>query len=57
MISTWYLLCFLSAAAVLIAFSNQYILKMQTTIAITSGAVVLSLVLILAIKLAGKETA
>ncbi len=57
MISTWYLLCFLSAAAVLIAFSNQYILKMQTTIAITSGAVVLSLVLILAIKLAGNETA
>jgi len=55
--NAWYLLCFLSALAILIAFSNQYILKMQTTIAITTGSVVLSLLLILAVKILGDETA
>lgn len=42
----WYLICFLSALAVFIAFANQFLLKLQTTIAITTGAVVISLLLI-----------
>lgn len=54
---TWYLLCFLSATAVLVAFANQFFLNMQTTIAITSGAVVISLLLILAVKVLGNQTA
>lgn len=55
--TAWYLICFLSALAVFIAFSNQYILKLQTTIAITTGSVVISLLLILAVKLSGDSTA
>ena len=55
--NAWYLICFLSALAVLIAFINQYILKMQTTIAITTGSVVISLLLILAVKMLGDGTA
>ncbi|MBJ7539931.1 cation:proton antiporter [Marinomonas transparens] len=55
--NAWYLICFLSALAVFIAFTNQYILKMQTTIAITTGSVVISLLLIIAVKLIGDETA
>lgn len=55
--NAWYLTCFLSALAVLIAFANQYVLKMQTTIAITSGSVILSLLLIIAVKLLGDHTA
>lgn len=55
--NAWYLICFLSALAIFIAFANQYILKMQTTIAITTGSVVISLVLILAVKLLGDKTA
>ena len=55
--NAWYLICFLSALAVFIAFTNQYILKMQTTIAITTGSVVISLLLILAVKMLGDETA
>ncbi|MBR7888968.1 sodium:proton antiporter [Marinomonas sp. A79] len=55
--NAWYLICFLSALAVIIAFTNQYILKMQTTIAITTGSVVISLLLILAVKMLGDETA
>lgn len=55
--NAWYLLCFLSTIAIFIAFSNQYILKMQTTIAITSGSVVISLLLIFAVKMLGDHTA
>ncbi|CAM4407510.1 cation:proton antiporter [Pseudoalteromonas ostreae] len=55
--NAWYLICFLSALAIFIAFANQYILKMQTTIAITTGSVVISLLLILAVKLLGDSTA
>ncbi|MCZ2721462.1 sodium:proton antiporter [Marinomonas sp. 15G1-11] len=55
--NAWYLICFLSALAVLIAFTNQFILKMQTTIAITTGSVVISLLLIIAVKMLGDETA
>ncbi|KEA62999.1 Na+/H+ antiporter NhaP [Marinobacterium lacunae] len=55
--NAWYLLCFLSALAILIAFTNQYILRLQTTIAITTGSVVISLVLMLAVKLLDDETA
>ena len=53
----WYLLCFLSAIAIFIAFANQYILKMQTTIAITTGSVAISLLLIFAVKMLGDNTA
>lgn len=53
----WYLICFLGALAVLIAFTNQFVLKLQTTIAITTGSVVISLLLILAVKLLGDESA
>ena len=55
--NAWYLICFLSALAVFIAFTNQYILKMQTTIAITTGSVALSLLLIVAVKMLGDQTA
>ncbi|WP_115720265.1 cation:proton antiporter [Gallaecimonas mangrovi] len=55
--NAWYLICFLSALAVFLAFSNQYILKLQSTIAITTGSVVLSLLLILSGKFAGADTA
>ncbi|MDN3680432.1 sodium:proton antiporter [Vibrio tapetis subsp. quintayensis] len=46
--SVYYTLCFLSAAAMLIAFINSKFGKMQTTIAITAGALVLSLLIIVA---------
>ncbi len=46
--SVYYTLCFLSAAAMLIAFINSKFGKMQTTIAITAGALVLSLLIIIA---------
>ncbi len=55
--NAWYFLCFLSALAILIAFSNQYLLKLQTTIAITTGSVVISLLLILLAKVSGNEVA
>ncbi|OEF06909.1 cation:proton antiporter [Vibrio genomosp. F10] len=45
--SIYYTLCFLSAAAMLIAFLNNKIVKMQTTIAITAGAMVLSLAILI----------
>ncbi|PSW04535.1 cation:proton antiporter [Photobacterium lipolyticum] len=41
-------LCFLAAAAMIIAFINSKIGKMQTTIAITAGALILSLGIIIA---------
>ena len=53
----WNLICFLGALAVLIAFTNQFVLKLQTTIAITTGSVVISLLLILAVKLLGDNSA
>ncbi|ODC02916.1 sodium:proton antiporter [Terasakiispira papahanaumokuakeensis] len=53
----WYLICFLSALAVFIAFTNQYILKLQTTIAITTGAVVISLLLIFVVGFADNDLA
>ncbi|MEZ8194840.1 cation:proton antiporter [Vibrio cortegadensis] len=46
--SVYYTLCFLSAAAMMIAFINSKIGKMQTTIAITAGALMLSLLIIIA---------
>ncbi|NVD08216.1 sodium:proton antiporter [Vibrio sp. JPW-9-11-11] len=46
--SVYYTLCFLSAAAMLIAFVNSKIGKMQTTIAITAGAMMLSLLILIA---------
>lgn len=46
--SVYYTLCFLSAAAMLIAFVNSKIGKMQTTIAITAGAMMLSLFILIA---------
>ncbi|KOO08105.1 cation:proton antiporter [Vibrio hepatarius] len=46
--SVYYTLCFLSAAAMIIAFINSKIGKMQTTIAITAGSMVLSLLILIA---------
>lgn len=46
--SVYYTLCFLSAAAMMIAFVNRKIVKMQTTIAITAGSMLLSLLIIVA---------
>ncbi|MEZ9231150.1 cation:proton antiporter [Vibrio amylolyticus] len=46
--SSYYALCFLSTAAMLIAFINNKIGKMQTTIAITAGAMVVSLIVLFA---------
>lgn len=46
--SVYYTLCFLSAAAMLIAFVNSKIGKMQTTIAITGGSMMLSLLILIA---------
>ncbi|WP_332397256.1 sodium:proton antiporter [Vibrio metschnikovii] len=46
--SVYYTLCFLSAAAMLIAFINSKIIKMQTTIAITAGSMMLSIFIIIA---------
>ncbi|MBV7298013.1 cation:proton antiporter [Enterovibrio paralichthyis] len=40
-------LCFLAAAAMLIAFINSKIGQMQTTIAITAGALILSLIIVI----------
>jgi len=50
-VSTWYFLCFLSAISIFIAFANQFVLRMQTTIAITSSSVAISLLLMLFAKL------
>ncbi|WP_159655401.1 cation:proton antiporter [Vibrio atypicus] len=46
--SVYYTLCFLSAAAMMIAFINSKIGKMQTTIAITAGSMILSLLILIA---------
>ncbi|MCL9780510.1 sodium:proton antiporter [Vibrio sp. S4M6] len=46
--SVYYTLCFLSAAAMFIAFINSKIGKMQTTIAITAGSMTLSLLILIA---------
>ena len=46
--SVYNTLCFLAAAAMLIAFFNSKIGKMQTTIAITAGSMMLSLGIIIA---------
>lgn len=46
--SVYNTLCFLAAAAMLIAFINSKIVKMQTTIAITAGSLILSLLIIFA---------
>ena len=44
--SVYYTLCFLAAAAMLIAFINSKIGKMQSTIAITAGSMILSLLIL-----------
>lgn len=46
--SVYSTLCFLAAAAMVIAFINHKIGKMQTTIAITAGAIILSLGIVIA---------
>ncbi|OAN16500.1 sodium:proton antiporter [Photobacterium jeanii] len=46
--SVYSTLCFMAAAAMLIAFINSKIGKMQTTIAITAGALVLSIGIVIA---------
>ncbi|MDV7105965.1 sodium:proton antiporter [Vibrio sp. TH_r3] len=46
--SVYNTLCFLAAAAMMIAFINSKFGKLQTTIAITAGALVLSLLMIIA---------
>lgn len=46
--SVYYALCFLASAAMLIAFINSKIGKMQTTIAITAGSMMLSLLILIA---------
>ena len=40
--SVYYTLCFLAALAIFIAFANQYVVKIQTTIAITAGSMLIS---------------
>lgn len=55
--NAWYFLCFLSALAIFIAFINERLIKLQTTIAITTGSVVISLLLMLLIKFSGNEVA
>ncbi|WP_429233816.1 cation:proton antiporter [Aeromonas salmonicida] len=45
--SVYYTLCFLAALAILIAFANQYVVKIQTTIAITAGSMLISALLVL----------
>ncbi len=45
--SVYYTLCFLAALAIFIAFANQYVVKIQTTIAITAGSMVISALLVL----------
>ena len=39
-------LCILSALGIIIAFLNQYVMRMQTTIAITSGALAISVIML-----------
>ncbi|GAA5524652.1 Na(+)/H(+) antiporter NhaP [Microbulbifer aestuariivivens] len=39
----YYIFCFLAAVSVLLGFLNQYVLRAQTTIAITAGALALSM--------------
>jgi hypothetical protein len=56
-LNAWYFLCFLSAVSIFLAFANEYLLRLQTTIAITSGSVVMSLLLMLLIKFSGNEVA
>ncbi|PMH39918.1 sodium:proton antiporter [Vibrio sp. 10N.286.49.B3] len=46
--SVYYILCILSAIAMLMAFINNKIGRMQTTIAITAGSIILSLIIIIA---------
>ncbi|GLP99322.1 sodium:proton antiporter [Methylophaga thalassica] len=55
--NAWYFLCFLSAVSVFIAFANQYLLRLQTTIAITTGSVAMSLLLMALIKFGGNDLA
>ena len=45
--SVYYTLCFLAATAITIAFVNQYIMKIQTTIAITFGALMISILMLI----------
>ncbi|MGO1618475.1 MAG: cation:proton antiporter [Oceanisphaera sp.] len=53
--SVYYTLCFLAATAITIAFVNQYIMKIQTTIAITSGALIMSILMLILGKTAWPE--
>ena len=53
--SVYYTLCFLAAIAIIIAFANQYIMKIQTTIAITFGALLISIIMLILGKTAWPE--
>ncbi len=53
--NAWYFLCLLSVVAIFIAFTNQYVLKLQTTIAITTGSVVISFLLMLLTQFANND--
>jgi CPA1 family monovalent cation:H+ antiporter len=46
--SVYATVCFLRAGAILIAFINSKLIKMQTTIAITAGALTFSLIIVIA---------
>lgn len=46
--SVYNIICFLAAAAVFIGFINSKFIKMQTTIAITAGALIVSLIVAIA---------
>lgn len=43
--------------SIFLAFANEYLLRLQTTIAITSGSVVMSLLQMVLIKFSGNEVA
>lgn len=45
--SVYYTLCFLAALAIFIAFANQYVIRIQTTIAITAGSMLISALMVL----------
>lgn len=49
--TAWYLLCFLSAFAVLVASVNQTVLRLQQTVAMTTASVVTSLALMVGVQL------
>ena len=51
----YFALCYLSAGAVLVAYLNQYILRVHSSIAITAGALMVSLIIMIAGKPVGSS--